>query len=251
MVSIALHKLIQLFLADTPPPTDLVRLEPTFIDPVINGIDMAIEHRGDLLPTKIFFQQNPPFRIETCGKVCYTVLAYISILPFRPRFVCGVVLFAYLIYHTETHKSSGKCSISMNKVLKCVGVFSLFYERYLELCRSIGMAPTTVARKVGISSRTAADWGLGAEPRAATKRKLANFFKVDVSYFDQDDSVGSDDDNEVLRKVYEETKEYRKGLSDDENLIIMAYRTASDVKKAKILRYVFQLTLEKDDDETR
>lgn len=113
------------------------------------------------------------------------------------------------------------------------------------------MAPTTVARKVGISSRTAADWAFGAEPRAATKRKLANFFKVDVSYFDQEDSAGSDEDNEVLRKVYEETKEFRKGLSDDENLIIMAYRTASDVKKAKIMRFVFQLTLEKDDDETR
>lgn len=127
----------------------------------------------------------------------------------------------------------------------------MFYDRYLELCRSIGMAPTTVARKIGISSRTAADWAFGSEPRVATKRKLANFFKVDVSYFDQDDSVGSDDDNEVLRKVYEETKEFRKGLSDDENLIIMAYRTASDIKKAKILRYVFQLTLEKENEQTR
>lgn len=124
MVSIALHKLVQLFLADTPPPTDLVRLEPTLANPVVYGIDVDMKHIRDLLPTKIFFQQNPPFRIETCGKVCYTVFAYISILPFRPRFVCGVVLFAYLIYHTETHKSSGKCSISMNKVLKCVGVFS-------------------------------------------------------------------------------------------------------------------------------
>lgn len=79
MVSIALQKLVQLFLANTPPPTDLIRLEPTFIDPVVYGIDVDLEHFRDLLPTKIFFQRNPPFHIETCGKVCYTVFAYFSI----------------------------------------------------------------------------------------------------------------------------------------------------------------------------
>lgn len=59
----------------------------------------------------------------------------------------------------------------------------MFYDRYVELCRKNGMSPTGVARKVGISSRTAADWALGAEPRNSTLKRIADYFNVDVSYF--------------------------------------------------------------------
>lgn len=124
----------------------------------------------------------------------------------------------------------------------------MFYEKYRELCAKNGLSPTGVARKVGISSRTAADWAFGSEPRPATVKKIADFFGVDVSVFYQEDPPAKDDG--LIENFVNEIMAQKTGLSDDENLIIMAYRTMSDYKKTKVMQYIFKLTLEKED-ETR
>lgn len=63
----------------------------------------------------------------------------------------------------------------------------MFIDVYKELCSQKGKAVTTVARELGISSRTAADWiTKGREPRPSTKKKIADYFGVDVSIFDED-----------------------------------------------------------------
>ena len=120
----------------------------------------------------------------------------------------------------------------------------MFYEKYLELCRANGMSPTGAGRRMGISSRTSANWALGAEPRPDTVLRIAKFFGVDVSYFyDGDD--GLTDEIEETPLVRDYIKQMNE-LTEDERLILMGFRTLSDAGKQKLMRELMRIKFEEE-----
>lgn len=62
----------------------------------------------------------------------------------------------------------------------------MFYDKYEELCRKRGISPFAAARHLGISSRTQGNWKKGSAPRFGTLLKIAEYFNVDMSYFDDE-----------------------------------------------------------------
>ena len=56
-----------------------------------------------------------------------------------------------------------------------------FYDKFVNLCASIGEKPTPVAQKLGISKGTVASWKRrGNDPTDAYLAKIANYFGVSV-----------------------------------------------------------------------
>lgn len=60
----------------------------------------------------------------------------------------------------------------------------MFYEVYSRLCAQRGEAETTVCRNLGIAPSAPKFWREGKEPRPSTLKKIADYFGVDVSFFD-------------------------------------------------------------------
>lgn len=107
----------------------------------------------------------------------------------------------------------------------------MFIDVYKDLCARNGKAVTTVARELGISSRTAADWVTkGSEPRPSTKKKIADYFGVDVSVFDTGlKEHDKTDDVDELRELLHRRPELKTLLSAGAKV------TAKDIRKAVIL----------------
>lgn len=118
----------------------------------------------------------------------------------------------------------------------------MFYKVYKRLCQERGESITGVARRLGISPNTAASWASGAEPRNSTKRKIALYFDVPVSYFDDDDELTDTIEDTPLVRDF--IKEMQKDLNDDERLLIDMFRTMSSEKKQELLRAAMRMKLE-------
>lgn len=56
----------------------------------------------------------------------------------------------------------------------------MFWTNYIDLCNSIGKAPTAVAVEIGFSNAAATGWKSGAMPRPAGLKKIADYFGVTV-----------------------------------------------------------------------
>ena len=62
----------------------------------------------------------------------------------------------------------------------------MFSEVFQRLCAQRGVSVTKVAQDIGIAPTTAYDWiKSDARPRPSTVKKVADYFGVDVSWFDQ------------------------------------------------------------------
>lgn len=61
----------------------------------------------------------------------------------------------------------------------------MFYEVFMRLCSQYGKAPSTVCRELGIAPNSPKYWKEGQTPRPSTIKKVADYFGVDVSWFDQ------------------------------------------------------------------
>lgn len=118
----------------------------------------------------------------------------------------------------------------------------MFYEKYVDLCRKNGYSPTGLARRIGISSRTAADWAFGSMPRPATLKKIADFFGVDVSYFD-DDYEGLTDTIEHTPLVQGLIEQIARNIDDDEKLLLDMYRSMTETQKADLLKEAMRIKL--------
>lgn len=67
----------------------------------------------------------------------------------------------------------------------------MFYDKFVNLCASIGKKPTPVAQELGISKGTVASWKRrGNDPTDAYLAKIANYFGVSV------DELRGDTENE-------------------------------------------------------
>lgn len=124
----------------------------------------------------------------------------------------------------------------------------MFYERYLELCRQRGLSPTGAGRRIGISSRTSANWAFGAEPRPNTVKRIADYFGVDVSYFYHDDESESNDDK-IVENFIEEMRS-KNELTDDENLMLQLFRDLTDAGKNELMVTAIKIR-QRDRNETR
>ena len=69
----------------------------------------------------------------------------------------------------------------------------MFTDKFLELCKRDNTYPTIVSEKLGFSRQIGAKWAKGAIPRPLTIKKIADFFNVDPSYFDDKKSVPSEE----------------------------------------------------------
>lgn len=80
-----------------------------------------------------------------------------------------------------------------------------FYQKYAKLCTSVKKTPSVVALENGISKSTVTAWkNKGCQPKLDTKIKIADYFGVDLSYFD--------DTFEQIDKKKESTPETGNGL---------------------------------------
>lgn len=62
----------------------------------------------------------------------------------------------------------------------------MFAEVFQRLCGQKGVSVTKVATDIGIAPTTAYDWiRSDAKPRMATLKKVADYFGVDVTFFDE------------------------------------------------------------------
>lgn len=93
----------------------------------------------------------------------------------------------------------------------------MFWQRFTELCSSCGKFPNNVASDLGLSNATTTGWKQGALPRAATLKKVADYFGVSVEYLKGETDIknpgakeSTEMNKEVVRlfnKVPEEKKE--------------------------------------------
>lgn len=63
----------------------------------------------------------------------------------------------------------------------------MFWDVFSSLCAEKGVSPNTVAATIGCKSTgTVTGWKNGAIPRNSVKLKLANYFGVEASVFNED-----------------------------------------------------------------
>lgn len=122
----------------------------------------------------------------------------------------------------------------------------MFYEKYERLCADRGESVTGVARRLRISPNAPAAWANGAEPRNSTVKRIADYFGVDVSYFDDTDEPENKDDSLILG--FMEEMRAKNNLTDDERLLLDMFRTLTAEKQSELLRVAMRMKM---DSETR
>ena len=68
----------------------------------------------------------------------------------------------------------------------------MFYENLQNLCHSHGIALTTLAKDLGLSSGNLSKWKNGGRPRADTAQKIAAYFHVSLDALFSDGSSPSE-----------------------------------------------------------
>ena len=97
----------------------------------------------------------------------------------------------------------------------------MFYDVYAELCRKTGEKPYVVASMVGAKSNSSvAAWQRGSIPRRPILQKIADHFGVSIDY---------------LITGEEKQPSVSEGLSDDELMLIEAYRALPADERQNVL----------------
>lgn len=66
----------------------------------------------------------------------------------------------------------------------------MFWEKYTELCKSVGKSPNAVAEECGIKSTgSVTGWKKGAMPRNPVLKRIADYFHVPITYFYVDNNI--------------------------------------------------------------
>lgn len=85
-------------------------------------------------------------------------------------------------------------------------IFLAFYNNLLELCEKNHVKPSVVAEAIGLTKSSATYWKRGSIPKLETIKKIADYFRVPISYFFDipDDEIEFSET--VLSKMAEYTK---------------------------------------------
>lgn len=92
----------------------------------------------------------------------------------------------------------------------------MFYDILKPLCHRHGITPFKMAKDLGISPRTQANWKRGSEPREETKIRIAEYLGVDPSYFEEQEEVNVE--SEAVKTFIEE----QKNVDENEQLLLQA-----------------------------
>ena len=61
-------------------------------------------------------------------------------------------------------------------------VITMFWNRFVTLCAQDRTSPSAVCARIGFSAATATHWKRGAQPNAASLKRVADYFGVSVEY---------------------------------------------------------------------
>jgi len=75
----------------------------------------------------------------------------------------------------------------------------VFYDKFVKLANSINKSPSAIALECSVSKSTVTKWKRGGNPTDATKQKLADYFNVPVSHFDEPTDYLFED--KIIRKI--------------------------------------------------
>ena len=93
------------------------------------------------------------------------------------------------------------------------------YERFSELLQNYGVTAYKVSKETGISQSVFSEWKRGkSQPKIDKLQKLADYFKVPIDYFTQDDSIRVEAHNQPIY------------LDDETRDIIDSLRTRPEMK---------------------
>lgn len=107
-----------------------------------------------------------------------------------------------------------------------------FYNKYVRLCKQKGIAPSKAGEEIGVSRSAVSRWAQGTKPTPATMVKIADYFGVPVSYFDDTGLEMPDFDLQLFAE---------DGLTAQEKALIAAFRPLDEVNRAKALAYIADL----------
>ena len=106
-----------------------------------------------------------------------------------------------------------------------------FYDKFKHLCDQIGKSPSAVAIELGMNKAAASNWKRRiSSPSAENLKKIADYFGVNVTYFD--------DDPKDSKNLYAMIDAHEKAL-------LAAYRELDAVGQAKLLVYASELKNDK------
>lgn len=123
----------------------------------------------------------------------------------------------------------------------------MFYERYIELCGSINKSPTAVALDIGVSRGTVSNWKKGAIPNDVTLAKIANYFKVSISYLiGNNGSINISGNNlngtyNMVGNSPQMNVAKPEELTAQEHELLTQFRRLSEYDKAKAFIYIAEI----------
>ena len=102
----------------------------------------------------------------------------------------------------------------------------MFYDKFVNLCASIGKKPTPVAQELGISKGTVASWKRrGNDPTDAYLAKIANYFGVSV------DELRGDTENEKKPTAQGEGRRERLSKLSYEDLLLLQEDVIAELRE--------------------
>lgn len=106
-----------------------------------------------------------------------------------------------------------------------------FYSRFIRICNENGISPSGAAIEVGISKAAVTAWKNGSKCSDANVAKIANYFNVPISYFDDDDKDILPAKSEELTDKQKKVIELVKSIKDDALLEIFIAAMEKAIKK--------------------
>lgn len=101
-----------------------------------------------------------------------------------------------------------------------------FYDKFVNLCASIGEKPTPVAQKLGISKGTVASWKRrGNDPTDAYLAKIANYFGVSV------DDLRGNSENEKKPTAQGDGRRERLSKMSYEDLLLLQEDVIAELRE--------------------
>ena len=100
------------------------------------------------------------------------------------------------------------------------------YKKLEKLCELQGVRPSDVSRATGISTATLSSWKGGKyTPKVDKVQKIAEYFEVNTSYFDDDEAK----DNAGHYYINDETAKVAQDIFENKDLRIL-FDAAKDAK---------------------
>lgn len=119
----------------------------------------------------------------------------------------------------------------------------MFYDRFLELCESKGIKPTTLLKSLKVSPSISDNWKKpNTYPKGDTLMCLADCFNVSVDYL-----LGRTEIRETVTAENQFKIKKAPSLTDEEKQLLNDYRALSD--ETKVLLHGLIINLKKSDEE--